>query len=338
MAIIPPCRFAFYRFVLLIAFAAAALSAETAEAQVRGTRAGKAGQGKTRQGRPSGQSLQERYRIALPAQFDETNRLTPVVFALHGYKGHMEDMETIWQDVCEGMGVILVVLRGSKVVDGGYSWASAEDAGDVIEAARKELRSRYRLHLHAPRVLTGFSQGAFEAYALADAYTRTWRRLIPAAGMFRAKTTLMAQPFTTEETAAMKRWRVYMMVGMQDAQELVANQNKLALDLQDMGAAVEAPFREMDDPSWGIYQETKHSLPTDKKERDSELRRALRFVLTPDSDDERHWTKADPHWRKRARWLKDDPPPRDRTKAVAPRKPKKEKSGRPSASDERPRP
>lgn len=296
---------------------------DSADAQVRARRGGPA-----RRGKQSGESLQERYRIILPPRFDEHNPLTPVVYALHGYKNNMAAMEEIWKDVCAELGIVLVVLQGSKIVDGGYAWASSEDAGEVIDAARKELRSKYRLSLHAPRVLTGFSQGAFEMYNLADSYPKTWRRLIPAAGMFRAKTTLMAQPFTDAEEKIMKRWRIYMMVGMEDAQELVANQNKLATDLEKMGAAVLAPFRDMNDASWGIYQETKHSLPTDKAERDSELRRSLRFVLLPDAEDEKHWLKADPQWRKRAAWLE----------KAEPKKKKRMESGGKSKKKKRPKP
>ena len=32
----------------------------------------------------------ERFRIIFPPQFDATNRLTPVVYALHGYGGGMD--------------------------------------------------------------------------------------------------------------------------------------------------------------------------------------------------------------------------------------------------------
>ncbi|MFQ5423839.1 MAG: alpha/beta hydrolase [Phycisphaerae bacterium] len=263
---------------------------------------------RVKRGHRSGQADKDRYRIVLPPGFSVENRLTPVVYALHGYSGNMDSMEHVWKAACAEVGAVLVVGQGTKSLGpGSYSWSGFEDAGKMIDAARVELRKRHKLHRFAPRVLTGMSQGAWATYSLGMRYPKTYRRLIPVVGMFRARSYETAQPLTDTEKTVMKRWKVYMMVGVQDKQELVANNRWLANQLERLGASIKAPFVDRTDPSWSLYQDIGHAFPGGAaKDRTAELVRALKFVLQPDEIDRRNWGRVDPDWRKKATWLDED--------------------------------
>ena len=255
----------------------------------------------------SKQTEGERFRIIYPPDFSGENKLTPVVYALHGFGGNMKGMEQIWKEPCERIGAILVVLQGAQQREGGgFAWSGPEDAGAMIDRAQKELRKAYQPNRFAPRVLTGMSQGAFATWTLGLRYPTNYRRLIPVCGMFKPTSVELAQPLTEAEEKAMKRWHVYIMVGIKDKQELVSNNGWAASELNRIGGAVKAPFMDKHDPSWGLYQVIGHEFPGNGVERTNELTRALRFVLQPDGDDDRNWTAADPKWRLRANWMHED--------------------------------
>lgn len=244
------------------------------------------------------------YKIVLPPKFDKTFRLTPVVFALHGHGGNAEWMENVWKDACADVGAILVVGQGStSLAENQFAWAGAEDAGAIIDAAKKDLTRKYKLHRFAPRVLTGMSQGGWATYELAQRFPKSYRRLIPVAGMLHLKTQLVAKDFTADQQSGMKRWRVYIMAGMKDAGEIVADNRRVATQLEEIGAAVRAPFADKRDPSWSLYQDLGHGFPGQGQTQTRELIRALKFVLQPDDEDRRNWSKADPDWAKKAKWM-----------------------------------
>ncbi|HKQ49181.1 MAG TPA: hypothetical protein VJZ71_14010 [Phycisphaerae bacterium] len=253
---------------------------------------------------------QKNYKIILPPEFDKTFRLTPVVFALHGHGGNAEWMESVWKEACADVGAILVVGQGfTSLGDNRFAWAGAEDAGAMIEAAKKELTKKYKLHRFAPRVLTGMSQGGWATYELAQKYPKSYRRLIPVAGMLHWKTQLAAQDFTADQKNGMKRWRIYIMAGVKDANEIVADNRRVASQLKEIGAAVLAPFTDKRDPSWSLYQDLGHAFPGQGRTQTKELTRALRFILQPDDEDRRNWAKVDPGWERKAKWLEDKSPP-----------------------------
>ena len=255
---------------------------------------------------PSKQTETDRYRIIYPSGFSPDNKLTPIVYALHGFGGNMKSMEQIWKEPCERVGAILVVLQGSqKREGGGFAWSGPEDAGAMIDRARAELQKNYQPDRSAPRVLTGMSQGAFATWSLGLRYPINYRRLIPVCGMFKATSTEAARPLTEAEQKAMKHWHVYVMVGIKDKQEVVSNNGWAASEISKGGGVVKAPFLEKHDPSWGLYQVIGHEFPGKGPEQTNELTRALRFVLQPDQEDERNWTSVDPKWRTRAKWMQD---------------------------------
>ena len=268
---------------------------------------------------PSKQSADQRYRIIYPPDFSSDNKLTPVVYALHGYGGDMKGMEMTWSEPCARVGAILIVMQGSQVRDGGgFAWSGPEDAGAMIDVARKALQRAHPMSQFAPRVLTGMSQGTFAAYALALRYGQTYRRLIPVSGMFKATSLELSKPLTPDEEKAMRRWRVYIMVGVRDKQELVSNNGWVASEINRVGGAVKAPFMEKRDPSWGMYQTLGHEFPGKGAERTEELLRALRFVLQPDKSDEANWESVDRDWASKAKWMQPDDP-RGPEKKSAPR-------------------
>ena len=248
-----------------------------------------------------------RHAIHYPPGFDPAYKLTPVLFAFHGTGGNGEQMLQIWQEACDRLGVILVTGRGSSAMGEGWSWSGFEDAGKVIDAAKIEIRKKTKLDTSAPRVLTGFSQGGWATWGLGHQYPTNYRRLIPVCGMWMPRTDAMAKGLTDEDKAKMKRWRVYIMVGVKDIGEMVPNNNWAASQLEMVGAAVWAPFREKRDPSFDLYQDIGHGFPgKDQTERTAELVRALKFVLRGDEQDQANWAKVDPKWRERP-WWKDAP-------------------------------
>lgn len=259
---------------------------------------------KNRPARTPDPIVQDRFRITFPPGFNADNRLTPIVYALHGHGGTMMGMETTWRDACTEVGAILVVAQGAKDVGpNGHSWSGFEDAGKMIDAAKAKLRKSFKPHRFAPRVLTGMSQGAWATYSLGLRYPKTYRRLIPVVGMFKSRSYQTAEGLTDNEKETMKRWRVYMMVGVRDKQQLVANNRWLANQLEQLGAAIEAPFTDKTDPSWGLYQEIGHAFPAQGADRTAELVRALKFVLQPDDRDRENWTRVDPKWQRHAKWF-----------------------------------
>jgi len=249
---------------------------------------------------------ESRFKITYPPNFDAKNKLTPVVFALHGYGGNMDGMHHVWKDACAEIGAILIVAEGSSKLDGGgRSWSGAEDAGKAIDAARAELRKKCKLDRSAPRVLTGMSQGCWATYALSTRYPQTWRRLIPVAGMYQAQNA--DGTLKPLEKEAMKRWRVYMMVGIKDKNELVVNNRWFASRLEEAGAALLAPFMDKRDASYALYAEMGHNFPGEGETMKAELQRALRFVLQPDEQDRKNWEAVDLQWEKKAKWLEKTP-------------------------------
>lgn len=256
--------------------------------------------------KPPENVVSDRFIIVFPPGFDPANKLTPVVFALHGHGGDMDGMAHVWRPPCAESGAILVVCQGSIPLDtGGWSWSGFEDAGKAIDAARAALRKVCKLDASAPRVLTGMSQGTWATYSLALRYPKTYRRIIPVAGMFQPRSYQPVPELTGQELEHMKRWRVFMMVGAKDRNELVANNRWLFGQLERAGAAVLAPFTAKRDPSYSLYAEAGHEFPGDGETRTKELVRALRFVLQPDEQDRRNWSAVDERWPSRAKWLED---------------------------------
>lgn len=241
-----------------------------------------------------------RHKIIYPPGFKADYKLTPVMYALHGYGGNREQMIAIWREPCAQLGIILIVGNGEGPLgDGAFKWGGPEDAGRLIAAARHELRKNVKLDPSAPRILSGFSQGGFATWSLALRYPTTYRRLIPCCGMYKSGTDQMIKPLTEVEKLRMKRWRAYIMCGVQDKGDMVPNNNWIASQLADLGAAVCAPFRDPRDPSYALYQDLGHGFPgTDAESRNAELVRALRFVLRGDEKDEANWFKADAKWQK----------------------------------------
>lgn len=241
-----------------------------------------------------------RHKIIYPPGFKGGYKLTPVLYALHGYGGNREQMIAIWREPCAQLGIILIVGNGEGPLgEGSFKWGGPEDAGRLIDAARHELRKNVKLDPSAPRILSGFSQGGFATWSLALRYPTTYRRLIPCCGMYKSGTDQMIKPLSEVERFRMKRWRAYIMCGAKDGGDMVPNNNWIASQLADLGAAVRAPFNDPRDPSYALYQDLGHGFPgTDAASRNAELVRALKFVLRGDEKDEANWFKVDAKWQK----------------------------------------
>jgi hypothetical protein len=255
--------------------------------------------------RPSDKSESQRMRIHLPPDFDRDQKIIPVVYVFHGHGGNLENMFHVWKSPCEQLGIVLIALQGSKELSAGsYAWSGPEDALQMIRVTRKELKKvAPRISRFAPRVLTGISQGAFATYAIARQYPTTYRRLIPVVGMFRTGTHHWAMSLDEDLCKAVAHWRVYMMVGVKDKQELVSDNHWLESELRRCGAKVRAPFLDRKDPSWSMYQDTGHAFPAQGEALTAELIRGLQFVLEPNTKDTLHWSHEDPAWREKAKWI-----------------------------------
>ena len=106
----------------------------------------------------------------------------------------------------------------------------------------------------------------------------------------------------------MKRWHVYIMTGIKDQNPLVADNRRVAGQLEQIGATVLAPFANKRDPPGSSIRTSATISPAAPQLRGpKELVRALNFVLQPDDEDRRNWSKVDPDWPKKAGWSRETP-------------------------------
>lgn len=187
----------------------------------------------------------------------EADKPAAVIVALHPYGGTAELIAARWRKLAADRGAILVAPRAVLATGKGFQWGTVDQADRILTRALETVR---KLHaVDEKRVfLTGFSQGAYMAYALGLRHAATFRGVIPLGGEYDPA---VASP---PKDPPPERPRFYIMVG--DKDPALESNKQAALDLR--GAGFVAQLK--------VFKNVAHEFPPDA---DAELERALRFCV-----------------------------------------------------------
>jgi predicted esterase len=196
--------------------------------------------------------------VFLPPRHDPAQP-TPLLLLLHGYGGWAREIAVQWRPVAARAGMMLVVPQAVRPVAGtrGYNWGSVDEADTLVQLTLESVKEEFKID-EKRLVITGFSQGAWIAHAVAVRHPQQFCGVIPIAGPYVPD--LDAPPKANGAVVP----RVYFMCGARD--RVLDDMRRAARDFGLAGYDVE--FR--------IYPGVAHAFP---RNRDEELRKALRFVL-----------------------------------------------------------
>jgi len=196
--------------------------------------------------------------VFLPLRHDPAQP-TPLLLLLHGYGGWAREIAVQWRPVAARTGMMLVVPQAVRPVAGtrGYNWGSVEEADTLVQLTLKSVKEEFKVD-EKRVVITGFSQGAWIAHAVAVRHPQQFCGVIPIAGPYLPD--VDAPPKTNGAVVP----RMYFMCGARD--RVLSDMRQAARDFGLAGYDVE--FR--------IYPGVGHAFP---RNRDEELRKALRYVL-----------------------------------------------------------
>ncbi len=207
--------------------------------------------------------LRKRFERQEPLTFPPPNhdpsKPAPLIIALHGYGAIAQRLAEQWRNAAGEVGAILIVPQAVRRVKGthGFNWGHIDEADFLVDLTLEFARKKYKIDDHRV-VLTGFSQGAYIAYAVALRHPETFVGVIPMAGGYIQK---LDRPSKVSTESAP---RFYFMVGERD--HAVQAATEAVNDFAEAGYGVELR----------IYPKVGHTFPL---ERDEELRKALKFVL-----------------------------------------------------------
>lgn len=195
--------------------------------------------------------------IVVPDGLPE-DKPAPVIVALHPYGATPHWIIGKWKSVAARAGAVLVAPRALRPVPqrGGYSWGTAEETNLLVQHALMAVDENPHVDKDRSKlVLTGYSQGATMALALAARHAERVAGVIAVAGEYEpglAGALRDARP------------RFYLMTGSEDR---VLDSNKTAeKELNQAGAKTQLV----------IYDGLGHEFP---KEHEQELDKAIKFVL-----------------------------------------------------------
>jgi phospholipase/carboxylesterase len=89
-----------------------------------------------------------------------------LIIVLHGYGDRPDAYPGLWAGTANAAGAVLAVPRGGLRVGDGWGWSSVDEAEAVVQRILRELGEVHRID-PGRVVLSGFSQGAFMAFAVA---------------------------------------------------------------------------------------------------------------------------------------------------------------------------
>lgn len=187
----------------------------------------------------------------------EADKPAAVIVALHPYGGTAESIAARWRKLAADRGAILVAPRAVLATGKGFQWGTVDQADRIVTRSLETVRK-----LHAvddKRVfLTGFSQGAYMAYALGMRHAGTFRGVIPLGGEYAPAAAAPPKDLPPE------RPRFYIMVG--DKDPALESNKRAALELRGAGFVTQLK----------VFENVAHEFPPDA---DAELERALRFCV-----------------------------------------------------------
>lgn len=213
-----------------------------------------------RASREQGRAVDAEYKITLPPNHNKSSK-APLIVAMHGYGGNMEETIDAWKDAAAEVGAILLTPQGGFRLDNNaYHWGRGIDAieENVLDAI-DDVVEDYNVDT-SKVVIAGFSQGGWASWLLAVRNPDIFRGAIPVAGRF-----VGVSPESLEDEE-LEKLRVFVMVGADD-QELIIDDNRQAVKrFNEIGAKAELH----------LYDNVAHAFPDNATE---EQVKALKFVL-----------------------------------------------------------
>jgi phospholipase/carboxylesterase len=201
-----------------------------------------------------------KFEVRLPKNYQES-KAAPILIALHPYGGDIDEAIARWKHAADGVGAILIAIRGPAEVDEGkYQWGNDFDSleTEIIDAL-DEVIERHKVDEDRV-VIAGFSQGALVAYAMAVRAPEVFCGLVPVGGTFRLES---ESDFDDEDLGDL---RLFIMYGDEDVRNVLRTNRQAARRFKRAGATVETK----------VFEGLGHEFPPDS---DEETLRALRFVL-----------------------------------------------------------
>jgi predicted esterase len=195
--------------------------------------------------------------ILLAPRAADPSKPAILIIALHPYGRTAADAVAVWRALAAEHGAVLAAPQAFNKTGDGYQWGDTEQAEALVDAAIDKARASYKID-EQRIVLTGFSQGGMMAYNLAARHPERFRGVIPVAGLYEKSVGARLK------SASLKKPKFFIMVGAED--RVVESNREAARDLAGAGAPTEL----------AVYEGVGHAFP---RNRDAELRKALRFVL-----------------------------------------------------------
>ena len=216
--------------------------------------------GKKEGRRSAGRQAPFKWEVHVPADLNKS-KAAPLIVALHGYNGNIEDAMETWKEAADNVGAILLVPQGTFKLEGDhYQWGRDLDTiEENVMSAIDKVTEKHKIDKEKV-VLAGFSQGATATWNLATRNPDTFRGLIPVAGNFEPESESV---FDDEQ---LKKLRIFIMIGQDDQENIISANKALAKRFEKLGAKVKLKS----------YEGVAHAFPD---EATDEQTKALKFVL-----------------------------------------------------------
>jgi predicted esterase len=207
-----------------------------------------------------GKKVDPEWQVTVPKDLDKSKK-APLIVALHGYNGSMDQTIKQWKEAAAEVGAILLTPQGTFCLsDDHYQWGRDIDAiEENIMAAIDEAMEDHQIDKKKV-IIVGFSQGGWAAWSVALRNPDVFRGAIPVAGR-------PADNWKDDvEEDGVKKLRIYAMLGADDEERLLKDNKQTAQQLKEMGAKVEVR----------TFDGVGHDFPKNSKEEEV---KALKFVL-----------------------------------------------------------
>ncbi len=121
--------------------------------------------------------------LVVPPRRADPAAEAPLIVVLHGYGDLPDSYPGLWGGTASAAGAVLAVPRGGLRVGGGWGWSSVDEAQAVVQRALREVGAAHPID-PGRVVLSGFSQGAFMAFAVALREPERYAGVIALAGPY----------------------------------------------------------------------------------------------------------------------------------------------------------
>jgi predicted esterase len=207
-----------------------------------------------------GKQVDPEWQVTVPKGLDKSKKV-PLIVALHGYNGNMDETIKQWKDAAEEIGAILLTPQGTfRLSDDHYHWGRNLDTiEENIMAAIDEVAEDHQIDKKKV-IIVGFSQGGWAAWTVALRNPDVFCGAIPVGGR------LTGNWKDDVEEDGVKKLRIYSMLGADDEEPLLKDNKAAAKQLKEMGVKVEVR----------TFDGVGHAFPKNSKEEEV---KALKFIL-----------------------------------------------------------